>query len=138
MKDMGPISYFLGIQFEQTDATISMDQSYYLENVLSRYGMANCKPRKTPCEANIDAYRTTGEETKNDDNQCEGSYREIVGSLVYAMTCSRPDLAWVVTKLSQHLENPTAAEWVTIKHVLRYIKHTINYKLVFQVKGLEG
>ena len=48
------------------------------------------------------------------------------------MTCSRPDLAWIVTKLSQHLSNPTKADWMTIKHVLRYIKGTVDYKLTFR------
>ena len=132
MKDMGPISYFLGIQFEQTEETITMDQSFYLKNVLYRYQMQDSRPRKTPCEANIDTYRPTDKETIHDDIKCKGSYREIVGSLVYAMTCSRPDLSWVVTKLSQHLENPSAAEWITVKHVLRYIKHTVDYKITFR------
>ena len=59
-------------------------------------------------------------------------YREIVGSLVYAMTWTRPDLAWIVTKLLQHLANPSKADWMTVKHVLRYIKGTVDYKLIFK------
>ena len=65
-------------------------------------------------------------------NTTTGSYRKIVGILVYAMTCSRPDLAWVVTKLSQHLANPSGADWMTINHVLRYISTTIEYKMIFK------
>ena len=83
MKDLGPISYFLGIQFKQTKEMITMNQSYYLKNVLARFKMAKCKPRNTPCEANLNAYKT------NSNIQEEGmseNYREIVGSLVYAMT----------------------------------------------------
>ena len=48
-------------------------------------------------------------------------YREVVGSL-YAMTCTRPDLSWVLTKLSQHLENPDNSNWIMLKHVLQYVK----------------
>ncbi len=48
------------------------------------------------------------------------------------MTCTRPDLAWVVTKLSQHLAIPTETDWMTILHVLQYIKTTLDYKLVFK------
>ena len=64
-------------------------------------------------------------------------YREVIGSLIYAMICTRPDLSWVVTKLSQHLEKPTNADWVMVKHVLRYIKGTLNKKLTYR-KSSEG
>ena len=47
------------------------------------------------------------------------------------MTCSRPDLAFVVTKLSQSLEKPSNADWVTVKHVLRYLKGTADQSLFY-------
>ena len=100
MKDLGPISWFLGIQFKQNSDGIEMSQSHYLKNVLEKFGMDQCKPRFTPCEIKPTVYTITDiEEIPNDDRK----YREIVGSLVYAITCTRPDLSWVVTKLSQHL-----------------------------------
>ena len=54
-----------------------------------------------------------------------------MGSLIYAMTCSRPDLAFVVTKLSQSLEKPSNADWVTTRHVLRYLKGSANQSLFY-------
>ena len=132
MKDLGPISYFLGIQFNQTKNTISMSQSHYLTGVLRRFKMEDCKPRSTPCESNLDAYKTKSNDITQQEDNVEGKYREIVGSLVYAMTCSRPDLAWVVTKLSQHLENPSDRDWMTLRHVLRYVKGTVNHRLVYR------
>ena len=129
MKDLGRISYFLGIQFKQTKDSITMNQSFYLKNVLARFKMSNCKPRNTPCEANLNAYeRNDGSRREEGMNE---NYREIVGSLVYAMTCTRPDLAWVVTKLSQHLEQPNDIDWMTIKHVLRYIQGTYDKQMIF-------
>ena len=132
MKDLGPISYFLGIQFNQdpTTFTIDMCQEHYLKGVLARFNMADCRPKSTPCEVKLQAYENNDneEDTEGDTRR----YREIVGSLVYAMTCSRPDLSWIVTKLSSHLNNPTKADWMTVKHVLRYIKGTLNHKLVFR------
>jgi hypothetical protein len=125
MKDLGPISGFLGIQFFQSEDGITMDQSLYLKNVLERFGMENCKPRGTPCELNPSASNPS----QAYENQSPRRYREIVGSLIYAMACTRPDLCWIVTKLSQHLDNPDEADWVMVKHVLRYIKGTLDYKL---------
>ena len=138
MKDLGPISWFLGIQFKQTPSGITMNQTFYLKGVLERFQMSDCKPRSTPCEAKPDAY-----EDSSDDEEViveeTRKYREIIGSLVYAMSCTRPDLAWVVTKLSQHLAKPSASDWVIVKHVLRYIKSTVEHTLYYSKSknGLE-
>ena len=59
-------------------------------------------------------------------------YREIVGSLIYVMTGTRPDLCYIVTNLSQHMAKPTESHLTMAKHVLRYIKGTINHGLKFQ------
>lgn len=56
-------------------------------------------------------------------------YGEALGSLVYTMTCTRPDICWVVTKLSQFLTNPTKKHWVAVMNVLRYLKGTLDYEL---------
>ena len=125
MKDLGPISSFLGMKFSQTDTKIEMDQSKYLQKVLVRFGMEQCKPRSTPCELKPSAFNS--EDSFSDPKM---KYREI-GSLIYAMICTRPDLSWVVTKLSQNLEKPTQADWIMVKHVLRYMKGTVNQRLVY-------
>ena len=65
-------------------------------------------------------------------------YRGIVGSLIYAMTCSRPDLAFVVTKLSQSLEKPSNADWITVKHVLRYLKGSADQSLFYSKSNSTG
>ena len=59
-------------------------------------------------------------------------YREMVGSLLYATTCTRPDLSWAVSKLSQHLNNPTPADFVMLKHVFRYVLGTIDNCLTYR------
>ena len=109
MKDLGPISWFLGIQFKQNHNQIEMTQSHYLKGVLKKYGMDQCKPRSTPCETKPSVVSKDGQNDVSDDLR---RYREIVRSLVYAMTCTRPDLSWIVTKLSQHLANPDNSDWI--------------------------
>ena len=56
----------------------------------------------------------------------------MVGSLIYGMTCTRPDLSYVVSKLSQNVSKPTNADVVMLKHVFRYILGTIDHKLNFK------
>ena len=89
--------------------------------------MSDAKPRSTPCEINPSASNPS----QIYENRTPRRYREIVGSLIYAMTCTRLDICWVVTKLSQHLDNPVDSDWIMVKHVLRYLKGTLDYKLCY-------
>ena len=124
MKDMGKLSYFLGIEFEQGDGYVKMNQKKYIEKILEKYDMIDCKPRTTPSEQKPD-------EGGNQDPVDPRKYREIIGSLIYLMMATRPDICWAVTKLSQHLSNPLETHWVAAKHVLRYLKGTAHYDLCY-------
>ena len=128
MTDLGPICEFLGIRFKQTSGKITMDQSKYLENKLIKYSLNTCKHRTTPCElADYNDHR------ENDETEVDNKvYREMVGSLIYAMTCTRPDISWSVSKLSQKLSNPSSGDFVMLKHVFRYILGTLDYCLTFR------
>ena len=130
MKDLGKISYFLGIHFEQNKEEIKMNQRRYILKMLERFGMSDCKARSTPSELKVECVSTDKDDSSQLVNPRE--YREIVGSLIYAMTCTRPDISWIVSKLSQTLANPKADNMVAAKHVLRYLKGTIDYELSFK------
>ena len=96
MKDLGVLSWFLGIQFRCESDCIEMNQNQYVERILSKFKMSDCKPKAVPCELGANkACETNGSESEN-----ANLYREIVGSLIYLMTCTRPDLCYVVTYLS--------------------------------------
>ena len=92
------------------------------------FGFENCKPRGTPCEANPDVYNTDTITDEIDPRK----YRQMVGSLVYAMICTHPDLSYVVTKLSQHLSKPTSGDLLMLNHVFHYVKSTVDYHLTFR------
>ena len=124
MKDLGKLSYFLGIEFEQGDGYVKMNQRKYIEKILEKYDMIDCKPRSTPSEQKPD-------EGGNTNPVDPRKYREIIGSLIYLMMATRPDICWSVTKLSQHLSNPLETHWVAAKHVLRYLKATAHYDLCY-------
>ena len=132
MKDMGKINCFLGIQFVQSKSKIEMDQSRYLQNISQKYRIFDCKPRSTACEMSSSASPSVSDSSLSDNPRV---YREIVGSLIYAMTCTRPDHSWVVSKLSQHLANPMDTDWIMLKHVLRYLKGILDYKLSYTKSG---
>ena len=129
MSDLGELTWFLGMEFEREPECIAVNQRMYLTNVLTKHGMGECKPASTPC-AEKEIFDDDDDEMAQVPNEV---YRSIVGSLVYAMTCTRPDLCWIVSKLSQYLNEPvTKKRWVIIKRVLRYIQGTKNRKLMFK------
>lgn len=99
MKDLGKLRHFLGIDFEQSEGVVKMSQSKYILKVLKRFGMLECKPRSTPWEQKLHHHSDA-------DPVDPKMYREVVGRLIYIMTCTRPNISWVVSKLSQHLSEP--------------------------------
>lgn len=86
MNDMGPHKHFLvALMSDKSEGEIKMTQKRHVEKILAKSGMSDCKPRSTPCEQKL-----------NFDNEGEvidpTGFREVVGSLKYIMTCTRPDL----------------------------------------------
>lgn len=51
IKDLGKLKKFLGIDFKQSDGQVTMTQEMYVNKILSRFGMQECRPRETPCES---------------------------------------------------------------------------------------
>lgn len=129
MKDLGRLGHFLGIDFTQSEGKIKMNQTRYITKILERFGMSDCKTRSTPCEQKLNF---DGDGELIDSKR----YREVIGSLIYVMTCTRPDISWIVSKLSQYLSEPKEQHWITAKHVLRYLKGTMNQELCYK-KGVE-
>ena len=124
MKDLGKLSYFVGIHFEQGDGFVTMNQKRYLTKVLEIFEKTDCMLRATPSEQKLEFSCGVSFYPRR--------YREAVGSLIYAMTCSRPDTRWIVTRLSQYLTIPTKEHWVAVKYVLRYLKGTLDYSLCYR------
>ena len=105
-----------------------MKQKQYIEKLLVRFGMAKCKPKVTPSIQGLDKV-VDSESPKLKDPTL---YRAIVGSLIYVMTGTRPDLCYIVTKHSQNMSKPTEATLIAGKHVLRHLKGTNKQSLRFR------
>ena len=89
--------------------------------------MSEAQPRSLPCDPRIyDLLRLPLEPLENPT-----LYRELLGSLIYLMTCTRPDLAFIVTLLSRFMQNPTQRHFKLAKNVLQYLKGTQQYDLKY-------
>ena len=124
MKDLGQISRFLGIDFIVRPGKIQMTQRSYLEKLLQRFNMSDCKAKRTPSEVKLNI-------SANSPSFDARKYLEAIGSLIYAMTATRPDISWIISELAQYAQNPTEYHWTAVKYVQSYIKGTLNYTLSF-------
>ena len=125
MKDLGLADVILGIQIKRNNEGYILTQSHYVEKILNKYGQINCKPAVTPFDANCKLKKNNG----NAVSQLE--YSQIIGSLMYLMNATRPDIAYSVSRLSRYTSNPAKDHWEALIRVLRYLKYTITYGLHF-------
>lgn len=140
MKDLGEASYVLGIEIyrDRNQKLLGLSQKGYIDKVLKRFNMENCKPG--------DALVVKGDKLSKDQcpkNNIEESamsnipYASAVGSLMYAQVCTRPDLSFAVSVLGRYLSNPRHAHWVAAKKVMRCLQKTKGHMLVYrEVDGL--
>ena len=63
-------------------------------------------------------------------------YASAIGSLMYAMLCTRPDICYVVSIVSRYQSNPSPEHWIVVKHILKYLNKTKHYFLVFGSEDL--
>jgi hypothetical protein len=96
MKDLGLMHYFLGLEVWQKHGEIFLSQSKYAVDVLSRFGMLDCKSMTTPMISNL---KKLHDQAKGLDPKDPTIYRQIIGSLMY-LVHTKPDICYVVNALS--------------------------------------
>ena len=64
-------------------------------------------------------------------------YTSVVGSLMYAILCTRPDIYYVVEVVSRFQSNPGPKHWIAVKHILKYSRRTRDYILVYSGEDLK-
>ena len=146
MKDLGELHWCLGMRVtrDRTKRTITLDQEKYIGDVLKRFNMLDCKPMLTPADGSIKLTREMSPTTAAEVSRMENvPYMSAVGSLMYAMVGTRPDIAFAVGAVSRYASNPGELHWRAVKRILRYLKGTAGRGLVFsgsltQDKGSAG
>ncbi|GKD73296.1 zinc finger, CCHC-type containing protein [Tanacetum coccineum] len=125
MKDMGEADVILGIRIKRKDKGITITQSHYIEKILKKFKCDDCCPVSTPLDPTIKLMPNTGRVV----DQLE--YSRASGCLMYAMTSTRPNIAYAVGKLSRDTSNPSTHHWHDIIRVFKYLKKTMDYGLSY-------
>jgi hypothetical protein len=138
ISDLGELSWLLGLKVERDREarTLTLSQKAYIETVVQRFRLEDAHTATTPMEAGAVHTASAGAEFEIEDVP----YPRAIGSLMYAATSTRPDIAFPVAILSQFLRNPTRMHWEAAKRIIRYLKGTKDLKLTLSTSkgGLEA
>ncbi|RVW23478.1 Retrovirus-related Pol polyprotein from transposon TNT 1-94 [Vitis vinifera] len=116
MKDLGHLSYFLGLEITHSTDGLYITQAKYASDLLSQAGLTDSKNVDTPVELNAHLTSSGGKPLSN-----PSLYRRLVGSLVY-LTVTRPDISYAVHQVSQYLSAPRSTHYAVVLRILRYLK----------------
>jgi len=127
MTDMGLLRYFLGIEVDQNENGIFISQARYVNEVLGRFNMQECKAAITPTVMGL---KLSKENISKDFDP--SLYKSIVGNLMY-LTRTRPDIMFAVSLISRFMDRPKEAHWQVAKRILRYVKGTKRFGILYTV-----
>jgi hypothetical protein len=123
MSMMGELKYFLGFQVKQLQEGTFISQTKYIQNILTKFGMKDAKPIKTPTGTNGLLDLDTG--GKSIDQKV---YRSMIGSLLY-LCASRPDIMLAVCMWARFQADPKEVHLRAVKRILRYLVYSPKFGL---------
>lgn len=126
MSNLGRLSYYLGIEVNQFNGGITLNQTRYAQKILEESGMRDCNLCHTPMETGLKLCRADKEEDIDATR-----YRKNVGCLRYLLH-TRPDLSYAVGVLSRYMSMPKVSHGTAMKQCLRYLKGSTSLGLVFR------
>ena len=133
-RDLGDCKEFLRMRVTRKGDSIYIDQCSYLEKVIERFDMINAKYARTPLPEGYIPLPNQGEV----DTKMRSEYQQVIGSLLYIMLGTRPDIAYAVTKLAQFAANPSQEHLTKARYIIRYLAGTAKYALVYHGASNKG
>ncbi|XP_026415821.1 uncharacterized protein LOC113311189 [Papaver somniferum] len=129
MKDLGSLSYFIGIEVGMSPNGYFVSQVKYASEIIQRAGLSDNKVTDTPLEFNVKYSPTNGNILSSPT-----LYLQLVGSLNY-LTITRPDISHAVHIVSQFMYTPRSTHYAAVLIILRYIKGSLHQGMCFLSKS---
>jgi len=129
IKELGKLKYFLGIEVAHSEKGIFISQQKYILDLLKEIGMVDCRLCETPIDLK--------HRLKNDEEGAttdKGQYQRLVGKLIY-LAHTRPDIAYVMSVVSQFMHNPKDSHLQAVYRLLRYLKFTPGKGILYTNHG---
>jgi transposase InsO family protein len=137
LSDLGHLSWYLGVQVLRNTDTgiIGLSQERYIRDSLVNLEMTTIKPASSPMRSNIDVaslYHAANvvEEEEEASGIRQRLYRKAIGTLMYTMVATRPDIAFAVSFLSRYLDKNGPGHWTMVKRLFGYLLKTADHCLI--------
>ena len=134
MKDLGEASYILGMKIyrDRSRRMIGLTQGTYIKKVLKRFSMENSKRGLIPMSHGVSLSGKMSPKTPEErERMSKIPYASAIGSIMYAMLCTRPDVAYSISVTSRYQSDPGEDHWKAVKNILKYLRRTKDIFLVF-------
>ena len=134
MKDMGDAAYILGIKIyrDRSRRLIGLSQSTYIDKILEKFKMQDSKKGFVPMQHGMVLSKDQcPSSSKELENMKRTPYASAVGSIMYAMICTRPDVSYALSMTSRYQANYGEAHWIAVKNILKYLRRTKDMFLVY-------
>lgn len=125
LKDLGNLTYFLGVQISKTPNSLQISQQKYIQDIITHNKMCESKPVSTRADPSVPLT------LHGDPFPDPKLYIQIVGSLQYA-TITKLDIAFAVNQVCQFMHAPTTLHWQAVKRILQYLSGTLHHCLHFK------
>jgi len=132
IRNLGAPSKFLGLDISRSDpqGPITISQSTYARKLLAKFGMEDCNSVKSPCDSRASHLHLRTETEAAAD---AALYRSMTSSIMHLAIWTRPDISWITNKLCQFNQDPSELHMSAAKHLLRYIKGTLDYSFTYSI-----
>jgi hypothetical protein len=134
MKDLGEATYIRGIKIyrDRSQRLTGLSQSTYIDKVIRRFSMQNSKRGSLPMAHGTVLNKQQCPKTDKDvENMKRVPYASAIGSIMYAMLCTRPDVSYALSMKSRYQQNPSESHWIAVKNILKYLIRTKDMFLIF-------
>ena len=123
LSDLGEIKYIIGIQFEKLKDGYLIHQEKYTNYILNKFKFNELKPISNMMPTQDIKLKEKLFNTKK--------YQQVIGSLLYLATCTRPDILFAVVKASRNASKPSLYDWENVKRIIKYLKGNSNYGIKY-------
>nr|GEW06489.1 retrotransposon protein, putative, Ty1-copia subclass [Tanacetum cinerariifolium] len=134
MKDLGEATLILGIKIyrDRSKRLIGLGQNTYMDKILKRYKMDNSKRSHILIQERLALNKTHGASTPKEVKRMQNvPYPLAVGSIMYAVRCTRPDIAFAQNITSRFQQTLGECHWSAVKNILKYLRNTKDMFLVY-------
>ena len=125
MKDFREANLILGIKLTKLKTGFRISQEHFIVKILRKFNFYDSKPVSTPYDGSLHLKKNNGSAVSQTE------YAQIIGSLMYLMNSSRPDIAYAVNRLSRYTHNSNKDHWTALCRVMKYLRGTIDLGLCY-------